>query len=192
MSPSRPSSEASFSMATGSFSSQESFPTEDTLDEDSPGSSKTAHTNPTWLKDLKKNFKKDVIERCSVKVREAVEKDAKIEDMREKRLVRNIIINTTVDRLIEIFGGVSRPRISEMREIVTEMQFAYPAMFRDEGVGTGYGFGGSKGVEGLANQMMDRLRSRDVGAKKPLVQVGVDAEGVEANIKKGKKKIVYG
>ena len=192
MSSSPPSSEASFSTATGSFSSQESFPTEETPDEHGPGSSKTAHTNPTWLKDLKKNFKRDIIERCSVKVREAVEKDAKIEDLREKRVVRNTIINTTVDRLVEIFGGVSRPRISEMREIVTEMQFAYPAMFREEGVGSGYGFGGSKGVEGLANQMMDRLRSRDVGAKKPLVQVGVDAEGVEANFKKGKKKIVYG
>ena len=157
----------------------------------------SAHTNPDWLKQLKKQFVSEVIEKCALKVRDAVANNSKIVDIKERRSVRNDIINAAVDRVIEIFGGVSRPRIGEMREIVSEMQYIYPKMFKEEDdddvSGTGYGFGGFKGINGLANQMLDRVRSRDKqlsGSKKALDK-GAETDGTGL-IKKGKKKLIYG
>lgn len=151
----------------------------------------SAHTNPQWLKNLKLNFKTDIIDKCAINVQEAVKNNSRISQIRECRDIRNAIINTTVNRIVEIFGGVSRPKIKEVREIVVEMQFVYPAMFRED-VGSGYGFGGSKGVDGLANQMMDRIRSRDgLGCEKNPIQ-DTETDGNILPPKKGKKKLIYG
>lgn len=179
-----------------------SFPTTShSLEETSqiPGTSgSTAHCNPSWLKDLKRNMKSELIGRCSLQVQEAVENNTQIENIRERKSVRNDIINTLVSAVVKIFGGVSRPRISEMRELVVEMQFLYPAMFRDDDSGSGYGLGGTKGNDGLAQHMMDRLRKLDRenqtkagGGKEPAV-VGAEGEAVFAAKRKGKRKLIYG
>jgi hypothetical protein len=152
----------------------------------------TPHTNPHWLKEMKKNFKNVVIDKCSRKVQEAVENNTKISDIRKKKEVRNSIINETVSCLLEIFGGVGKPGVAEVREIVSEMGFHYPAMFKDDDVGFGYGLGGSKGVAGLANQMLDRFRSRAEEAKKKPLLDGEVIVSVDATAKKGKKKLIYG
>jgi hypothetical protein len=150
-------------------------------------------TNPDWLKNLKKSLKTDIKDKCALKVRDAIERNTNIEDIRERREVRNTIINTVVSQVVEIFGGVSRPRISDVREIVTEMQFIYPAMFKDEGAGSGYGFGGTKGVDGLANQMLDRIRSRDSGAAKKVAgaDTSVGTDGIQTP-KRVKRKLIFG
>ena len=41
------------------------------------------------------------------------------------------------------------------------MQFIFPAMFKDEDAESGYGFGGNKGTDVLANHIPDRLRKVD-------------------------------
>merc|ERR1712129_185093 len=114
-------------------------------------------TSTFWLKHFKKNFRRDIIERSSYDVKEAVKRNSRIENLKEKKCIRNMIINATVNRLNEVHTWSTRPKVSEVREIVAEMQFIYPAMFRDDN-GSGYGLGGTKGVEGLANNMLDRLR----------------------------------
>lgn len=168
----------------GSGSSKEPVPT---------GSS--AHSNPDWLKNMKRDFKTEIISKCSMKVREAIENKLKIEDIRERKSVRNEIINTLVAAVSRIFGGVSRPRISEIRQLVVELQILYPAMFKEEDSGSGYGFGGVKGNDGLDQHIMDRLRKVDRenqtkagGSKEPV------AEGVAVIVakKKGKRKLIYG
>merc|ERR1719318_1339357 len=150
----------------------------------SDASFSTPHTNPDWLRDLRKNFKSEIIDKCAVNVREAVDKNKTIEDLRERRDIRNTIINSVVSHLVKIFGEVSKPRISEVREIVVEMQFTYPAMFKED-VGTGYGYGGSKGIRGLASHMLDRVRKSVDGA---IRQRG----GLVSKKGNTKKKMVYG
>ena len=153
----------------------------------------TPHTNPDWLKDIKKNFKSAVIEKCSQKVQDAVENNTKISDIRTKKEVRNSIINETVSCLLDIFGGVGKPGVAQMRELVSEMGFHYPALFKEDDTGFGYGLGGSKGISGLANQMLDRFRSRNVEAKKkPLLDDEEIVLDVATDKKKGKKKLIYG
>ena len=158
----------------------------------SAGSS--AHSNPDWLKDLKKNFKKEIIGKCSMKVQEAVENNHDVKDAREIKAVRNEIMNTVVGHVVKIFGGVSRPRISEMRELTVEMQFTYPAMFRDDDTRTGYGLGGTRGNDGLAAHLLDRIRkvdnlSKTVGSKEPVA----GGSGSDfAPKRKGKRKLIYG
>ena len=41
--------------------------------------SPTVHQNPSWCRDLKINFKREVIDPCSARAREAVENDELIE-----------------------------------------------------------------------------------------------------------------
>ena len=117
-------------------------------DDDTPS---TAFSNPDWLRNMKKNFRTEIIDKLSNPVCEAVANDVEIDDLKQRRIVRNDIINATVAYIIKIHGGVSRPKIGVMREVVTEMQFVYPAMFKNDDVGVGYGFGGVKGVNGLAH-----------------------------------------
>ena len=150
------------------------------------GTSSSPHTRPDWLKDLKKDFRTVVIEKCSLKAREAVENDVKIEDTKKLKDVRNEIINETVSCLLNIFGDVGRPVVGQVREIVAEMGFHYPAMFKDDDIGYGYGLGGCKGITGLANQMLDRFRNRQSKRKAP------NPVGESEPVKKGKKKIIYG
>ena len=164
-------------------------------EENSPESGKSVNSsqfiNQDWLKTLKKSLKSDILSKCALKVREAVNKNISIEDVRERREIRNTIINTVVELLIGIFGGVSRPSISDVREIVTEMQFMYPAMYKEDGAGSGYGFGGNKGVSGLANQILDRIRSRDLAATKKAANKSVGSDGVETP-KRVKRKLIFG
>jgi hypothetical protein len=146
-----------------------------------------------WLKDMKKNYKTAVIEKCSRKVQEAVENNTDISDIREKKEVRNSIINETVGCLLDIFGGVGKPAVAQMRELVSEMGFHYPAMFKEDDTGFGYGLGGCKGISGLPNQMLDRYRSRMAEMKKKTTfeEAGVVLD-VATEKKKGKKKLIYG
>jgi len=146
-----------------------------------------------WLKDMKKNYKTAVIGKCSRRVQEAVENNIDIKDLREKKEVRNSIINETVACLLDIFGGVGKPGIAQMRELVSEMGFLYPAMFKEDESGFGYGLGGGKGITGLPNQMLDRYRTRMAELKKKTTfeEAGVVEEAAHEK-KKGKKKLIYG
>ena len=77
-----------------------------------------------------------------------------------------------------------------MRELVFELAFQYPALFKeDEGVG--YGLGGGKGVSGLANQMLDKFRKRQLASKKKGSEAGEDVV-LPAPRTKGKKALIYG
>ena len=69
----------------------------------------TPHTNPNWINETKARFKSLVIEKCSQRTREAVAKNDFIMDPKKKKFVSDEIINTTVDYLGEIFGGVGTP-----------------------------------------------------------------------------------
>ena len=59
-----------------------------------------------------------------------------------------------VNKLVEIFGGVSRPALKSVRKLVDELKFVYPNMFKEE-IGTGYGLGGFQGPDGFASQVLD-------------------------------------
>ena len=186
---------------TASKSSSTSNTTESVEFESSPSSSQmeptkepvrsSPFTNPDWLKKLKKSLKADIIDKCALNVREAIDGNQTIQDIRERREIRNTIINTVVGQIVVIFGGIARPRIGDVREIVTEMQFMYPAMFKEEGVVSGYGFGGTKGLDGLANQMLDRIRDRDSGGAKKPCEKTVGNDGIE-NPKRVKRKLIFG
>ena len=154
-------------------------------------STNSPFTNPDWLQKLKKSLKADIIDKCALNVREAIGGNKTIEDIRERRQIRNNIINTVVGQIVVIFGGIARPGIGDVRKIVTELQFIYPAMFKEEGVGSGYGFGGTKGVDGLANQMLDRIRDRDSGGAKKPGEKTVGNDGIETP-KRVKRKLIFG
>ena len=144
------------------------------------------HINPDWLKNLKHSYRSIVIDKLSQKVKDAVEKDTKFSDVKEHRVIRLAIIHGTLDHIHNTFGGVGRPKLIEMREIVAEMGSVYPAMFKQESSARGYGLGGNKGIEGLANQMLDMLRSRE-GSRRKMTETEDDAPA-----KKGKRKQIYG
>ena len=93
----------------------------------------------------------------SIKVREAVDSNEVITDARRAKEIRSSIIAEVIDHLLKTFGGVGRPKISEIREIVNEMGFHYPAMFKEDRAMSGYGLGGKVGLGGLANQMLDTV-----------------------------------
>ena len=88
-----------------------------------------------------------------------MEKNEKIDNIIKKKEVRKELVDGTLSHVLDIFGCVGKPSIAEMREIVFELAFQYPAMFKDD-EGIGYGLGGGRGVSGLANQMLDKLRKR--------------------------------
>ena len=142
--------------------------------------SSTSHLHPDWLDKIKRNFHDIVIAKCSHKVREAVAKNDKI---------NKELIDETISHLMDVHGHSTKPTIAEMSEVVFEMAFQYPTMFKDE-EGHGYGLGGGGGLQGLANQMLDKLRKRQAAAK-------IDASLKGENIKqptrqKGKKASIYG
>ena len=164
-----------------------------TLKEDQTMPCSSSHMNPNWLKDLKHNLKSEIIDKCAEKVRDAVSANALIEDVKERREIRNMIINAVVDRIILVFGGVSRPLIREVRQLVVELQFIYPAMFKEDS-STGYGFGGRKGGDALAHHLLDRIRAKDGISSKAVSEsvVGADDSALQIKPKKGKRKLVYG
>merc|ERR1712013_155218 len=142
------------------------------------GVNSTPHTNPNWLSEFKQNFRSEIIDKCSANVRLAVYNNIYIDNRQEKRDVKNMILQAVVTRLVRIFGGVSSPKLNEAREIVAEMQFVYPALFKDD-ISSGYGFGGHNGVSRLATHLVEACRRRTFGKSR-----GWD--------RKGKKKTVYG
>ena len=80
--------------------------------------------------------------------------------------IRGSIMSEVVTYLHNIFAGVGRPGIGKVREIVAEMGYHYPAMFKYNTGVMGYGLGGNKGLSGLANHMLDALRRRDQEQRK--------------------------
>ena len=148
----------------------------------------TPHMFPDWLRNLKLNFNSIVVEQCAKKVRDAVEMNHKFEKIQDIREVRLALIHTTLDYIVSKFGGVSKPRLIDMREVASELGFIYPAIFRDEISVKGYGLGGNKGPEGLALQMLDMFRGRSGSRKK---KDEGEAE-IQAPKKKGKRKMRYG
>ena len=90
-----------------------------------PKKTLTVHSNPNWKQDLKKNYKEIIIDNCTKPTRDAVEENEIIkvhlrkisrwalngnfQDQRRKRAIRNEIINTVIDNLLEVYGGVGCP-----------------------------------------------------------------------------------
>ena len=96
--------------------------TED-LDEAETTKSSTRYLSPDWLKTLKKEFHRLVIDKCSYKVRQSVTKNEKIVSIIKKKEVRKEIIDGTLAHILEVFGGVNKPLVAEMREVVFELSF---------------------------------------------------------------------
>ena len=164
-----------------------------TEDESKKEEVSTRYLNPGWLKNLKENFQSLVIDQCSRKVRDAVTGNVTIDKINEHRQVRLAVLHGTIDHIYGVFGGVGRPKLCEMREIVAEMGSVYPAMFKVESGIKGYGLGGNRGVDGLANQMLDMYRGREGPRKK--LETGGEAGGEtggESSAKRGKRKMRYG
>ena len=150
---------------------------------------RSSHLNPDWMDTLKKNFYELVIAKCSQKVREAVAKNEKICNLTKKKEVRRDLIDETLVHLMDVHGHTSKPSIAEMREIAFELSFRYPALFKDDD-GHGYGLGGDRGLQGLANQMLDKLRKRQTIAKGETGSKGLNIQ--QQPRPKGKKSLIYG
>ena len=121
----------------------------------------TRHTNLNWLNNTRSNYKKVVVSKCSEQTRQAVAGNAKLKvtfiptwlmldifltkDPKKKN-IRDELINTTIDLLGTICGGVGTPSIiplfllriiswilitelKEMIEIAGTMAVVYPNMF---------------------------------------------------------------
>ena len=67
------------------------------------------HSNPDWLPKLTGSFLTLVVEKCSARCRQAVQDDEDITDTRERKLVWNELLNTTVSHLEGVFGDISVP-----------------------------------------------------------------------------------
>ena len=158
--------------------------TEFISDIDDTSVNSTPHLNPDWLKDFTKNFYSLIVEACSKKVGTAVDNNLSIDKPKEKREIKLSIIHSVLDYIQNVFGGVGRPRLKEMRIIAAELGYIYPAMFKDEDGFGGYGLGGSKGLDALPNQMLDMLRGREGARNK-------DSEG-SSDKQVGKRKWIYG
>ena len=86
----------------------------------------TRHTNLNWLNNTRSNYKKVVVSKCSEQTRQAVAGNAKLKvtfiptwlmldifltkDPKKKN-IRDELINTTIDLLGTICGGVGTPSI---------------------------------------------------------------------------------
>ena len=73
------------------------------------GRSKSSHSNPNWLHELQSEYKKIIIEDCSRRARDAVDRNEKISDCTEWNEIFNHIVNTTVKHLEDVHGGVRVP-----------------------------------------------------------------------------------
>ena len=157
---------------------------------DEVSTSSTSHLNPNWLDNIKKNFQDIVVAKCSTKVHEAVAKNDKINHVNKKKEVRKELIDETISHLMDVHGFSTKPTIAEMRQIVFEMAFHYPAMFKED-EGHGYGLGGDRGLDGLANQMLDKLRKRQTAAKAEVSPFKGEKDQ-QPTRQKGKKAMIYG
>ena len=145
----------------------------------------TPHTNAEWLQNLKDNFRSLIVDQCSRKVKDAVAGNVNFEVAAVKREVRLALIHATIDHIHGVFGGVGRPKLKDMKVIANELAFHYPAMFKFDTAAKGYGLGGKKGVDGLANQLLDYYRAREGPRNKK------SSEEVDP-VKRGKRKYQYG
>ena len=150
----------------------------------------SAHFNPGWLKTLKQDFTV-IVGQCSTKAIEAIQENTNFdsEHIRQFRNIRTEIIQTIVGYLNQVFGGHGKPKLSEMREVASQLAFLYPAMFKDESDVKGYGLGGSKGVDGLANNLLDAYRAMQ-GSRKNIIR-NEDTKN-KGDKKAGKRKQIYG
>ena len=137
------------------------------------------------MRNLKDNFKELVVEQCARKVKEAVASDTIFEVASEKREIRLALIHATIDHVHDVFGGVGRPKLNDMRIVANELCFIYPAMFKYDSGAKGYGLGGKKGSDGLANQLLDFYRAR----QGPRCR---NDTGETEKVKKGKRTYQYG
>ena len=126
----------------------------------------TVHTNPNWLKDLKKNFKQEIIFKCSLRTRNAVEEDEYIGNDYEHRKVKAEIIDCIMRQVKSIFGGVGKPTIEQWREVAIQLGFAYPSMFRD--MGEIEGRRKIDDIKRLGQKLCDTYRERAHREKKKL------------------------
>ena len=95
--------------------------------------STTVHENPDWLQDLIFNFKEYIVDDLSKPTRDAFSSNQlNFNSEAQEAKVRMEIKNSIVDHLVTIFGGNGAPKIAQVRKIVQELQFVYPAMFREE------------------------------------------------------------
>ena len=127
--------------------------------------STTVHENPDWLQDLIFNFKEYIVDDLSKPTRDAFgSNQLNFNSEAQEAKVRMEIKNSIVDHLVTIFGGNGAPKIAQVRKIVQELQFVYPAMFKEEKgkkMRTGWKFGGSSGPDGLAKQILSAIQKKD-------------------------------
>ena len=164
----------------------------------SPSTSKgnpasSSHLNPDWLSSLKKHFREEIIDPCSQEVRRAVENNKSFDksELKLKREVRMSIKSSLVKKLVGLFGGITRPSLTVIKELVGELKNIYPAMFRDEET-SGWGLGGVNGNNAFAKQVKDAICKIDglssAARRKTLLLSGEEGEVIPSN----KKKTVYG
>ena len=89
----------------------------------------TQHTVPDWLENLIKNFDSDVVGECSSMTRNAVERNEKIQNVKDYRKVRTELINTVLSKLSLIFNLENQPDNKDMKLLAHKMSHVYPAMF---------------------------------------------------------------
>ena len=153
----------------------------------------TSHLDPQWLPNLIQNYHARVVDKCSKKVKDAVRENKVFVLPAQKSLkkeVRLALIHATLDEVEKCFS-INRPRLAEMKQIVSTMGHTYPAMFQSSGKGEGYGLGGSRGQDGLANQMLDMLRNR-TGGPRHLKSDIMDTGSKDKTKTVGHRKYIYG
>ena len=150
------------------------------------------HQNPNWLKDLKRNFKEEIIDKCSARTISAVNENEYISEPKEFLRVKNEIVNTVLDKLKKVHGSVGKPGKSVMKEMMLKLIKIYPNMFDECDEPS------KRQVPGLERQaalMCDRYREQLKRAHDAKVKAGlVDGEVEDSSShQKGKKeKNVYG
>ena len=154
----------------------------------------TVHTNPGWKDQLQRDFQSLIVDKCSRLTVNAVKNNEDITDIRSKKLVRNEIINTVVDHLLNVYGGVGTPKLAVMRDVKSIMVLKYPNMFGDDHTDAisnrGYGLGGTTGNKNLPCHMIDRFKAlRNKLDKTESVMTPDTSTEVK---KKGKKADIYG
>ena len=94
----------------------------------------TKYTNPNWMDQMRREFKDLIISKCSPDTIRAYENDVEIDDIRVKKKVRCEIIDSVMDHVLTIYGGLDQvPKLSVMREVPKLLGFKYPNMFQVTG-----------------------------------------------------------
>ena len=150
----------------------------------------TSHTQPNWLNHLKKNMKTEIIDQCSSRTRQSVEDNEYIVNDYDFKKVKAEIISMLMDKIRKVFGGVGKPALDDWRELVIQLGYEYPTMFRDYGDEES-GRRRVDSVKRLGLKLCDNYREKLYRERKSnlaKLPVGED-DNVECI---GKKKRVYG